>query len=70
MDVSSVTNLIGSVGFPILMCLMMYKYMTDTQEKTDETLQKLETAIKALEKGVDTLVKISMNKLGGGNDED
>ena len=62
MDLTQITALIGTVGFPIVMCLMMYYYMTQVQEKTDETLKNLETAIKALEKGVDTLVAISMER--------
>lgn len=69
MNITDVTTLIGSVGFPIVMCLMMYKYMTETQKTTDETLQKLEVAIKALEKGVDTLVKISAKKAGEDNED-
>ena len=64
MDIQSITTLIGTLGFPIMMCLLMYKYMLDNNAKTDETLQNLETAIKALEKGVDTLVQITMNREG------
>lgn len=60
MDYTALTSLIGSIGFPIVMCLLMYKYMTDVQKKTDETLQNLETAIKSLEKGIDTLVSIAV----------
>lgn len=56
----SITAMIGSVGFPIVMCLMMYKYMTDVQKKTDETLSSLTNAISALEKGVDTLVNFTI----------
>lgn len=62
MDIQSITTLIGTLGFPIMMCLLMYKYMMDNNAKTDETLQNLETAIKSLEKGVDTLVQITMNR--------
>lgn len=63
MDVmQAVTAMIGSVGFPIVMCLMMYKYMTEVQKKTDETLASLTNAISALEKGVDTLVNFTIAK--------
>lgn len=63
MDVmQAVTAMIGSVGFPIVMCLMMYKYMTDVQKKTDETLGSLTNAISALEKGVDTLVNFTITR--------
>ena len=64
MDIQSITTLIGTLGFPIMMCLLMYKYMMDNNAKTDETLQNLETAIKSLEKGVDTLVQLTMKKEG------
>lgn len=64
MDITQLTTIIGSVGFPAVMCLLMYKYMTDTQAKTDETLKNLETAIRALEKGVDTLVNFTIKKEG------
>lgn len=69
MDITQLTTVISSVGFPAVMCLLMYKYMTDTQAKTDETLKNLETAIKSLEKGVDTLVNITIKKEDG-HDED
>ena len=69
MDITQLTTVIGSVGFPAVMCLLMYKYMTDTQTKTDETLKNLETAIKALEKGVDTLVNFTINKEGEHNED-
>ena len=63
MDVmQAITAMIGSVGFPIVMCLMMYKYMTDVQKKTDETLASLTNAISALEKGVDTLVNFTITR--------
>lgn len=63
MDVmQAITAMVGSVGFPIVMCLMMYKYMTDVQKKTDETLASLTNAISALEKGVDTLVNFTINR--------
>lgn len=70
MDITQLTTVIGSLGFPAVMCLLMYKYMTDTQAKTDETLKNLETAIKSLEKGVDTLVNITIKKKEDGHDED
>ena len=69
MDITQLTTLIGSLGFPAVMCLLMYKYMTDTQAKTDETLKNLETAIKSLEKGIDTLVNFTIKKEDG-HDED
>ena len=59
MDVTAITSLITSVGFPIVMCLLMYKYMTEENKATRETLNALEMAIHTLEKGVEDLIAIS-----------
>ena len=36
MDTNMVLTAIGSVGFPIIMCLLMGKYITDTNEMHKE----------------------------------
>lgn len=59
MDATAITSLITSVGFPIVMCLLMYKYITDETKATRATLSALESAIHALEKGVEDLIQIS-----------
>ncbi len=33
MDTNTIVTLIGSVGFPIIMCLLMYKMQTQTMEE-------------------------------------
>lgn len=45
MDVAALTSLIGSVGFPIAMCLMMAFYIKGEQDKTREALTELTQAI-------------------------
>lgn len=41
MDAQGITALIGSVGFPIVMCLIMFKYMEQIQADNKETIEKL-----------------------------
>lgn len=41
MDIALITNLIGSLGFPIVMCLMLYKRMDKQDEQHREEMSKL-----------------------------
>lgn len=41
MDASFITSLISSVGFPIVMCLMLYSRMDKQDEQHKEEMQKL-----------------------------
>lgn len=59
MEMTEITSLITSVGFPAVMCLLMYKYVIEDSKQTRETIQALETAIHSLENGVENLIKIS-----------
>lgn len=60
MDINGIVTLIGSLGFPIAMCI----YMTVTFNKT---LEKLDDRILSLSVRVDTLID-SIIKEGGKND--
>lgn len=61
MDISEITNLITSVGFPILMCVWFFKWFTNEykaeQEKTREVMDELKETVNVL--------KITVEKLGG-----
>lgn len=46
MDAQGITALIGSVGFPIVMCLIMWKYMEQIQADNKDTIAKLTEAHK------------------------
>lgn len=70
MDYNVVVQAITSVGFPIVMCLLMYKYVTEDSKQTRETIHSLEEAIKAIESGIDILIKISSDRLDRLNKED
>lgn len=41
MDTQAIMSAIGSVGFPIVMCLFLIKYMEEVQKDNKETIEKL-----------------------------
>ena len=41
MDLSSIVNVIGSLGFPIVMCIMLYQRMDKQDEQHKEEMTKL-----------------------------
>ena len=45
MDINSIAQLVGSVGFPIAMCLLMALYIKVEQDTTRQTLTELRSAI-------------------------
>ena len=52
MEINEITNLITSVGFPILMCVWFFKWFTSEykgeQEKTREVMNTLKETINEL----------------------
>ena len=49
MDANAILQAIGSIGFPIVMCLILMKYVQNTQDKLIEAIQSLTLAVKRLE---------------------
>lgn len=45
MDATAITQLIGSVGFPIVMCFIMVKMITDMQEAHKTEIDGLKEAL-------------------------
>lgn len=45
MDISAIANLIGSLGFPIIMCLMMYDRMNKQDEQHKEEMNAITTSL-------------------------
>lgn len=41
MDINAITALIGSVGFPIVMCLLMLKFMKESEDSHKEEINSL-----------------------------
>lgn len=52
---TEIVNLISSMGFPIVMCLLMYKFITDDSQQTREAINSLELAIKSVQMAIDGL---------------
>lgn len=49
MDMTAISQLIASIGFPIVMCLLMYKYITEDSKQTREAISRLEKAITSMQ---------------------
>lgn len=57
MDIQAASTLIGSLGFPIVMCLMLFWYMKEQlQDHKDET-NALKDAINELKIAITTLTE-------------
>lgn len=41
MDMQTIVSLIGSLGFPIVMCLIMFKYIEQVEADNKETIEKM-----------------------------
>lgn len=48
MDIAAISQLIGSVGFPIAMCIILAVYIKGEQDTMRETLNELKLAIQSL----------------------
>lgn len=53
----SIASLISSIGFPIVMCLLMFKYTTDLNETHREETNALKDAINELKVAITTLTE-------------
>ena len=57
MDITEIVNIISSVGFPIVMCVLMYNYITKDSQATRETVTALKESINALEELIAQLIE-------------
>lgn len=64
MDAASITTLISSVGFPIVMCLILIKYMQQENQRNDDTITRLTDTINANTKAITELVTLIKDHLG------
>ena len=55
MDANAIISTISSVGFPIVMCLILIWYIKGTHEKLIEAIQSLTQAVVKLEVRLDKL---------------
>lgn len=61
MDVGNISSIISSVGFPIVMCIIMFEYLQKESENHREETASLKDAITKLEVAIVTLTE-RMNK--------
>ena len=45
MDVSNLTAIVGTLGFPIVMCLMFFKYIRQMTEQHKQEVKELSEAV-------------------------
>lgn len=45
MNINTVTQLISSIGFPIVMCLLLYKRMVQSDEKLTTQINSLQETV-------------------------
>lgn len=68
MDANAIASLVGSLGFPIVCCGVMFYFIDKTMkqftETTTATLEALNNSIIALRTEVETIVKFRDNDNG------
>ena len=57
MDVSAITSLVGSLGFPIVMCVLIFKYLETEQETHKEEITSLKDVISDLKVAITKLTE-------------
>ena len=45
METNEIVQIISNFGFPVLMCLLLFYYIRNEQNKTNKTLQELRQVI-------------------------
>ena len=73
MDSQAYTNLISSVGFPIVMCLIMVKLMMRMEESHKTEIDSLKEALNSntnVLTRLETMFSMIIKKEGGDNDNE
>lgn len=65
MDVTMVTQLIGSLGFPIVCCGALFWYLVNEKEAHKKEMEELRKSVDANTIAINSLCQ----KLGGGKNE-
>lgn len=45
MDIAELVNMISTVGFPIVMCVILFKYMEKNDDKREQEAKEMREAI-------------------------
>lgn len=64
-----ITNLVGSLGFPIVACIFMWKYINTTMREFSNMMQNNNDSINKLCDKIDGLILQLVGKKEGGDDE-
>lgn len=73
MDANAITTLIGSVGFPIVMCLIMVKVVMTMEESHKEEINSLKESFNANTQvltRLETMFNTWISKQNGGEDKE
>lgn len=65
MDITTITQLIGSLGFPIVMCIYMVRFINTTLATVSKTIDDMKDNIAENTKMIETLIKA----IGGGRND-
>lgn len=65
MDVTMVTQLVGSLGFPIVCCGALFWYMVKEKDAHKEEMEELRKSVEANTNAINSLCQ----HLGGGKNE-
>lgn len=58
MDLSTITNLISSIGFPIVMCIIMMWYIKYTNDKDLEERKNYYTELNGVKQAIDNNTQV------------
>lgn len=58
MDLSTITNLISSIGFPIVMCIIMMWYIKYTNDKDLEERKNYYTELNDVKQAIDNNTQV------------
>lgn len=65
MDVGTVTQLVGSLGFPIVCCAALFWYLVKEKDAHKEEMEELRKSVEANTTAINSLCQ----HLGGGTNE-
>ena len=69
MDATAITQLITSLGFPVVMCLIMFKYVTTLTQSHKEETKELSNQISDLKAVISEIKAIITSRTGGNNND-
>lgn len=69
MEINEIMNLIGSFGFPIVMCVLFWHYISSAQQKIGEIIAKNTEAVNTLVLKLDIIDAINEREKKAAKDE-